>query len=268
MFTLHRIIPKSVRRFLLNLPLFRIIFKYFVGNKTVEVHWKGRKFYFNAYRNFGFATVNLDSIEKAQRAFAQEWISKLECKTAWDIGANIGFWTVSLSSMMENGSSILAIEPDIRNISYLKKNASEHNADIRVLNIGVSSREGVAVLNTDETGALNSIEAVNEATFTGQENITVETIDSIAKQFGVPDFIKLDVEGHEYEVIRGGMSTLQARKTIWLIEVTNNGPAVIELLHKTGYTVVNMLGDEIFSPEYYVGAVPAEMYKIWCYKTP
>lgn len=222
--------------------------------------WNGRKFYFNAYRNFGFATVNLDSIEKAQRAFAKEYISNLKCKTAWDIGANIGFWTVSLSSMLGKGGSILAIEPDVQNIAYLKKNTLEFNVDVDILNIGVSSKVGVAVLNTDETGAMNSIGIVNDVSYTGQKKIKVESIDSIANRYGVPDFIKLDVEGHEYEVIVGGIFTLQQKKTIWLIEVTNNGPAVIEMLQKTGHIVVNMLDKEISAAEYYVGAIPADIY--------
>jgi FkbM family methyltransferase len=239
----------------------RKIFKYLAGNRTVSVTWNGKKFYFNAYRNFGFATVSLDSIESDQRAYVKKLFQKLKFNTAFDIGANIGFWTVSLAAMMGRNGNIISIEPDRRNIIYLKKNTSELESRINILNIGLSSKTGTAILNTDETGALNSIELLDQASYTGRQKIDVETIDSIAEQYGYPDFIKLDVEGHEYEVIQGAISTLRQGKSIWLIEVTNNGVAVLDLLQKTGHTVVNMQGDEIFHPEYYVGAIPTRIYQ-------
>jgi len=84
-------------------------------------------------------------------------------------------------------------------------------------------------------------------------------MDKATELYGIPDFVKVDVEGHEYEVLLGARKVLEQGKTIWLIEVTRNGDAVLKLLNEHGYVVTDLHGQLLQRPEYYVAAYPRQL---------
>ena len=53
----------------------------------------------------------------------------------------------------------------------------------------------------------------------GEISCVITTIEDICKKFGIPQFIKIDVEGFEVEVINGAPNIIFNERTIWMIEV-------------------------------------------------
>ena len=77
------------------------------------------------------------------------------------------------------------------------------------------------------------------------EKVTVSarTADSLAVEFGVPGFVKVDTEGHETRVLEGAYGLLKRRKTSWLIEFHSpeNMQACYGYLRGNGYDAVHIV---------------------------
>jgi hypothetical protein len=66
--------------------------------------------------------------------------------------------------------------------------------------------------------------------------VKTETIDSVAKADKTPSLIKIDVEGHEVEVLQGGRNTLNEAKPLLIIEsFPPKQSTILSLLHELGY---------------------------------
>ncbi len=67
------------------------------------------------------------------------------------------------------------------------------------------------------------------------EPVVTVTMDWCAEMFGVPEVIKIDVEGAEYMVLRGGRKTLESGPTLICEVNSENAAAVTDLLHAAQY---------------------------------
>jgi FkbM family methyltransferase len=150
----------------------------------------------------------------------------------WDIGANIGTYTVALSQV---AARILAFEPVPHNLATLrqvKRLAHLDNVEIRAL--AISNAAGRARLSVPTEGFYGGYYL---ASFDDRGELEVETasIDGlIAQGLPQPDFIKCDVEGAERLVIEGARQLLERRRPIWLLETFD--PGVLPLMESFGYT--------------------------------
>ena len=156
----------------------------------------------------------------------------------FDIGANIGEWSLKNIKICKK---IIALEPSITNYKILSENCK--NKNITCLNYAVSN-ENKKEVDFYEQDCLSTINknwlCSKESRFYGTEytKTTCETIrlDKLLKQYGIPDLIKIDVEGAEDLVIS---SLTQKVKTVcfeWAREfplVTKNS---INHLIKIGFT--------------------------------
>lgn len=127
--------------------------------------------------------------------------------TAIDGGAHVGFITRILQYVFR---SVKAFEPSIANFECLERNCgAEENTTL--FNYALGQREQVQYLRTKEhnTGA----GYVSE--FAGQE-IWVKTIDSY--EFTHVHFIKLDIQGAEYEALLGAKETIDRDHPLLMIE--------------------------------------------------
>ena len=117
-----------------------------------------------------------------------------------DGGANLGMSVIYFKELYPN-SSIIAFEPDPHIFDYLKRNIKSFGyQDVKIINKAVWVRdETISFLK--EGGAGGRIQEVEEST--DHEFVEVECIR--LKQFlmeGRVDFLKLDIEGSEYEVLK------------------------------------------------------------------
>jgi FkbM family methyltransferase len=142
----------------------------------------------------------------------------------YDIGANVGSYTI-LASGYKNVKSV-CFEPVPSTYTSLKRNIRINNLDTKVvaLNIGVGSKKGVLHFTED-------FDTVNHVVFTPEnENthhlveVNIEDLDTITGIYGIPNLIKIDVEGFETEVLNGMCNVLKSDnlKAI-IIELNGSG---------------------------------------------
>ncbi len=147
----------------------------------------------------------------------------------FDIGANQGLYTVLLSKRVGPHGTVFAFEPVKSEFRKLRRNIQINRCSSSVIleRMGVSSYEGVAEMFVclNGHGSRSSMrpppDEVNARIRV--ERVLVTTLDSFVrkKNIGRIDFIKIDVEGSEMDVLKGGQNVLDALQPIILIEMAD-----------------------------------------------
>jgi FkbM family methyltransferase len=131
-----------------------------------------------------------------------------------DIGAHVGYYSAYLSPCVRR---VWAFEPDPRNVSSLRSNASLAG-NVEVVESAVSSRDGFASLRVGQGSEVSSL--VEDAAGERALNVKVTTIDSFVA--ARPDIdvglVKTDVEGHDLEALRGMHSVVDHFQPLILTE--------------------------------------------------
>jgi FkbM family methyltransferase len=172
---------------------------------------------------FKYFTDELDSLGLASTGvFEPETLAALKKLTrpgfrVLDIGANIGFFTVQLSSMVGPAGSVLAIEPQKENFRLLEANVGiNHLTNVRLYNVAVGDTEGTASLYlSDWNGGMHRLYASVCCT-SAMESVPVTTVDLITANDKI-DLIKIDIEGYEFFALKGAENCLQRNPDIKII---------------------------------------------------
>jgi FkbM family methyltransferase len=129
-----------------------------------------------------------------------------------DIGANIGLYTLWMSRFVGSGGKVHSFEPDKTNFSKLQMNISANALEdrVRVNEKALSDIDGSLCFTTG-LDKENHIAASDEP---GTVVIPAQRLDSYAEANGVPEiaYLKIDVEGFEYSVLRGAYRLLSEKK--------------------------------------------------------
>jgi FkbM family methyltransferase len=148
----------------------------------------------------------------------------------FDVGANFGYYSIRLASSLNETGHVYSFEPCTATFSRLEENIALNNlgAKITAVQLGFSDREGRASLLEDRTNS-------GAATISGDdkgEAISLQTLDNFCAQRGVNkvDIMKIDVEGHELPVIKGGETILSRDRPLIMIEFNS------EALGRSGCT--------------------------------
>ena len=144
----------------------------------------------------------------------------------WDIGANIGVFALAAATITTTGY-VLAIEPDIWLANIISKSLTLRvnlNLHDHVLPIAISDINGATTFLIAKRGrASNALESVGGRSQMGgiRQKVLVPTltIDTLLDSCPAPTFIKIDVEGAELQVLKGGYRLLTEIRPIIYIEV-------------------------------------------------
>jgi FkbM family methyltransferase len=166
---------------------------------------------------------------------------------AFDVGANIGIYTVLAAHLAGPSGAVYAFEPDPQNVRYLRGNVAANGlGNVQLFDAAVSCVEGESTLYQDTTTTRTSSLLPDAWSPDPAPRIplTVRTLvlDQFLPALDRLDFIKIDVEGHEYEVLLGAQALLARFRPTLLAEVTRaNRPRVHELLGGLGYSLLDPL---------------------------
>ena len=190
----------------------------------------GANMHLRSRYGFDAATVG----EVIYKRVYERFFSPGRGETVVDVGAHIGSFTLIAASEVGPDGSVLSLEPSTRNFKMLARNiASNHLNNVRALNVAAGSAEGQAELALYSRAGGNSFYP-RKLNRLGSEAVKVKTLDSVVSEFGLSrvDFVKIDVEGHELEVLRGASETLGRHHPKIVMETHDFGPPVEDL---TGY---------------------------------
>jgi FkbM family methyltransferase len=129
---------------------------------------------------------------------------------AFDIGANRG--EVS-ETFLQLGATVVAVEP---NPALAQEIDRHYGSDIRVENVAVGAEPGRAELNIGRDSGHSTLSqewlerAPTADRWEGTVSTEVTTLDALIEKYGVPHFVKIDVEAYEAEVLSGLSVPLQA----------------------------------------------------------
>ena len=183
---------------------------------------------------------------------------KLEAAVCWDVGAHIGYHSLGFAAL---GAEVLCFEPNPANAARLKLHLERNQplaCRVRHLGVALSDGDGEMTFMQDTNldrgstgshlmGVKTPLRNESYATF---ERVTVPTlrIDSLIEERGErpPEVIKIDVEGAEALVLRGGARFFADGHPIILMEV-HHIRAMAEVQHLLdgwGYRVEILEDDE------------------------
>jgi FkbM family methyltransferase len=155
--------------------------------------------------------------DRAEIAFLRRRVTR--GMTVFDIGAHKGGYTYWMARAAGRSGTVVAFEPQEAGAALL---GSLFNGAVRVERLAVADREGTARFFIQPQPYSVSFEAsiVDKYENATAVEVHLTTIDSYCRSHHLaPHFIKIDVEGFEWEVLTGGSEVLAACRPLLLIEI-------------------------------------------------
>jgi FkbM family methyltransferase len=140
---------------------------------------------------------------------------------AIDIGANYGLYTLSIARLVGPSGRVWAFEPASGTAERLAASIVANSYSHVVLEqSALSDSPGTARLSLNDNSELNKL--VQDTKLAGEsETVPVVTLDTAAEKYGWKDidFVKLDAEGQEANIIRGGRRFLASESPLIQYEI-------------------------------------------------
>jgi FkbM family methyltransferase len=162
-----------------------------------------------------------------------------------DIGANLGYYTMLAAKLVGEGGQVFAFEPNSENCRLLLLSAAENDLrNIRLVPIAVGESDGYAHFS-NHLGSNGNCMPETASLSSGHGTIVpVARLDALISP--PIDFIKMDVEGAEYRVLRGAQSLIATSRPIitsefsceMIARVSGCSPRdFLEFFLRYGYTI-------------------------------
>jgi FkbM family methyltransferase len=168
-----------------------------------------------------------------------------------DIGANIGYYAIMESIAIGPSGKVLAVEPVSSNIKMLNRNIDLNSIpNIDVLHGAVSSHTGTAKMFMSTRSNLHTFHSEGSAASylnPTPVNVPTFTLKDVIADNTLPDLIRMDVEGHEVEILRqlGDLAHSDGVYPSVIFEThltrytdDNDFTPILKRLFKMGYKVV------------------------------
>lgn len=178
----------------------------------------------------------------------------------FDIGAHYGYFTLLASFIVGDNGQVHAFEPTPSTFDILKLNTEGKN-NVILNNLAVSSKKGKVLINDYgiRYSAWNSLhnprlpEYIKSRLKGKKYEISAISIDEYVQEHKVkPNFIKIDAESHEYEILLGMEETIEKYHPIITIEVGDfdiegvpRSKELVEFLINKGYQPYEYRGGKI-----------------------
>jgi FkbM family methyltransferase len=201
---------------------------------------------------------------RAMLEFYSQFIKKGDL--CFDIGANIGKFT---ELFLKLGARVVCVEPQETLLRQLYKSFG-NNRDVIIIDKAVGERESYGELMIcDEAPTIStmSVKWKNKSRFsknykwTRKQKVSVTTLDTLIKSYGVPKFCKIDVEGFEESVLKGLTKRIPLVSFEFTREFLDDAKECVNYLLFIGYMEFNcVIGDspKFLFPDW---VTPKELFK-------
>ena len=156
-----------------------------------------------------------------------------------DIGANIGLHSYYLSRRFEH-TTVYSFEPLPSNAAYIREVIRINKiSNIHVIEKAVNDKSGTCYFDTAQNNHVGHISAKDS----GLRVDAISLDDFITSNNILPAFIKVDVEGAEYSVLKGFRNSIETLLPVMMIELHNpeQSEMVSDYFHKISYTLFKLL---------------------------
>jgi FkbM family methyltransferase len=159
--------------------------------------------------------------------------------TVYDIGANVGYVSLSLAKSVGSSGRVIAFEPVPKNIDRFRESIKVNQlVNVQLLEAAASEQCGEAVIRIAENLATASLVWHRNDPSATQLTIRTVSIDELVESgdLSSPSFVKIDVEGAEGSVLKGMRRTVAAARPVLFIECSEAGRETTwSLLRELGY---------------------------------
>ncbi|MBK4728700.1 FkbM family methyltransferase [Oxynema sp. CENA135] len=163
----------------------------------------------------------------------------------FDIGANVGLYSTTMWLAKDEKIKISAFEPISSTVAELRKTFALNKVDARIESVALSSEAGELVLSAYEQGANNFWIKNPEGNNSPTISVPKMRLDDwcVRNPDWIPNAMKIDVEGHELEVLKGAQQILKTHKPALVVECHCASWADLEIsptefikfIHSLGY---------------------------------
>jgi FkbM family methyltransferase len=153
---------------------------------------------------------------------------------AVDVGANYGVYTLSIAQVVGPTGTVWAFEPTSSTAAFLAQGIAVNNFTQVVLERSALSRDcGTAQLTINDNSELNAL-VRDEQSGNASETVRLVTLDDCLQRYGWKkiDFLKIDAEGEEANIIAGGRRFFADLSPLILYEVKAGQEVHLELVEK------------------------------------
>ena len=200
---------------------------------------KGAKFILGTHGGAGGgASVYFNLIEPLQTQAFINLVKKGD--VLFDVGANVGYYTVLGSQLTGNQGKVFSFEPLVRNISYLYRHVKINKLNnVTIIPSACSNNQSIVTFLENPIASMGRIEnnAINTAN-TNTTLVSTVSLDAVAAKLAIqPNVLKIDVEGAELAVLQGAEKIITDSKPIIFLSV--HSPKLrtdcLNYLQKFGY---------------------------------
>jgi len=204
----------------------QLLYKYFSYHFEEPVNLLGYKWYYDSLSKIGnkkdsyscfiaFLALVEDIIIKDQYD-AKEFLHSDDSKVILDCGANIGIFSL-WAHYLSSESQIYSFEPTKSTFEILEKNIKINNLDKNILafNMALGDTQKQTVIRINKEGGSGAGNSLIDSKFITSATILQEvlmvTLDNFVQENNLPrvDFIKIDTEGYEKQIIQGASETIK-----------------------------------------------------------
>ena len=167
----------------------------------------------------------------------------------FDIGANIGSFTLLAAQKLQNTGKIYAIEPDDDNFEILCENIKINNlTNVVPIKKGLWSKKETKVFYLSHRPGEHTLLEHNDDEFkqTGKISIDCITLDELVDEYKIDkiNFIKMDIEGAEIEAMKGSQKVLSMDGINWFVEAMHECDGqptyhkIVPVFEQAGYKIL------------------------------
>ena len=233
---LKRLYPSVVRRILMTM-----------GKNEISISMNNFIFEIDIRESIERKTFFLKSYEKDRMSYLIN--NSKKSNIFIDIGAHIGFYSILTSDYFKQ---VYSFEPNFRNYQKLSKNIRQNKLEkkIRTFNYGLGEKQqklkGISANKGELIQTSGFSISLNNKT---GEDVLILKGDDVIKLVNEDITLKIDVEGYEYNVLKGLKTILKNNNCFIQIEIWDkNLTSVLSFLDNLNYQkLITIDGDTFFS---------------------